>query len=67
MEKWNSILFVKIKHFVIKVPSTWTRTPADLRGDKKRTSKLVLTVGRHLVSGLGCGFLFTSSQEWKFT
>ena len=27
MEKWNPILFVKINLFVIKVPSTWTRTP----------------------------------------
>ena len=30
-------------------------------------SYFLFTVGRHLVSGLGCGFLFTSSQERKFT
>ena len=70
MEKWNSILFVKIKLFFYP-KNTYIvlgqEHPADLRGGKKRSSKLVLTVGRHLVSGLGCGFLFTSSQERKFT
>ena len=63
MEKCNSILFVKIKLFVIKVSSTWTRTPCGPLRWQKHTSKLVLTVGRHFVSSLGCGFLFTSSQE----
>ena len=67
MEKWNSILFVKVKLFVIKVPSAWTRTPCGPSRWQKRTSKLVLTISRHLVSGLGCSFLFPSSQEQKST
>ena len=61
MEKWNSIVFVKIKLFILKVPNKNTlRTFAVA----KNTG---FTFGRHLVSGLGCGFLLTSSQERKFT
>ena len=41
MEKWKSILFVIIKFFVIKVPSTWTRTPCG----PSRWQKTLVKVG----------------------
>ena len=40
MEKWNSILFVKIKLFILKVPILGQEHPADLRGGKKTLVKV---------------------------